>query len=60
LNLTNQAVSASTSLGTQAGTTLGFAGLLIVLATPHFLLNSASFHQLPKASNRLLNAFAIS
>jgi hypothetical protein len=60
VNLTDQAVSPGTSLSSQTGATLGLAGLFVVLSTPHFLLDSASFHQLPKASHRFLNAFAIS
>ena len=47
--------AAGTTLGTQAGTTLDFTGLFVILAAAHFLLDPASLHQFPKTTHRLLD-----
>lgn len=47
-----------TTLSSQAGTSIGLAGLFVVLPTPHFLLEAASFDQLAEAADCLLYRFA--
>jgi hypothetical protein len=55
-----QGVSARAALGTQAGTSIRFAGFFVVFATTHFLFDSAAFDQLAEAAHSLLNALTVS
>jgi hypothetical protein len=54
-----EAGAAGTSFRTEAGATLDLARLFVILSTPHFFLNAASFYQFAEAANRLLNRFAV-
>ena len=53
-----QAISLGAALSAEAGATLGLAGLLEELPTPHLLFDAAALDQFTEAANRLLNAFA--
>ncbi len=50
---------ATAALGTQPGSAAGFARLLVILATAHFLLDSTAFDELAETANRFLDRFAI-
>jgi len=54
-----QSRAAGPTLGTQAGTTLDFAWLLVILPAAHLLLDSASLDQLPKTTHRLLDRLVV-
>jgi hypothetical protein len=51
--------AASAALGTEAGSTLGFAWLLVVFAATHLLLDAAALYELAKTSDGFLNTFPI-
>jgi hypothetical protein len=51
--------AAGTALGAEAGTTLDFAGLLVVLATAHLFLDAAALDQLAEAADRFLGRLSV-
>jgi hypothetical protein len=55
----DETLAACTALGTQTGTALDLAGLLVEFAHPHFLLDTASLDQLAKTANGFLGRFLI-
>jgi hypothetical protein len=59
LAASRQTGSASASFSTQSSAALNLAGFLVILTTPHFFLNAASFHQFAEAADRLLNRLSI-
>lgn len=50
----HQAIALGATLGTQAGATFGLARLLIEFANADFLLDAATFNELPKPTDSLL------
>ena len=47
------------ALSTQSGPSLNITGLLVILATSHFFLETASHDQFAKTANRFLNGLTI-
>jgi hypothetical protein len=54
-----EAAAAVSALSAEAGATLGLAGLLEELPTPHLLFDAAALDQFTEAANRFLNAFPL-
>jgi hypothetical protein len=54
-----QTGAAATAFGAQAGAATRLAGLLVILATAHFLLDSTSLDELAETADRFLNRFTI-
>ena len=52
--------AAGSAFGAKSGAAIGFARLLIVLATSHFLFDSTAFDEFPESSDCFLNCFPIS
>jgi hypothetical protein len=59
LQSAGQAGAAGAVFGSQASAAADFAGLFVVLAATHFLLDAAAFNQLAETADRLLNALAV-
>jgi hypothetical protein len=55
-----ESLAARAALCSKASSPFGFAGLLVELANPHFLLDSASFDKFAEAANGLLSRFLVS
>jgi hypothetical protein len=55
-----EAFAAGATLGAKTSPTLGFAGLLVELADPHFFLDSAPLDQFAEASDSLLSRLLVS
>jgi hypothetical protein len=55
-----ESLAAGAALGAKTGAALGFAGLFVELAYPHFFLDPASLDQLAEAADGLLGRFFVS
>ena len=53
-------IAAGAALSAQTGPALGFAGLLVELADPHFFLDPASLDQFAEAADGLLGRLLVS
>jgi hypothetical protein len=54
-----ESLAARAALGTQTGSALDLAGLLVEFANPHFFLDTASLDELAKTANGLLSRFLV-
>ena len=54
-----ESLAARAALSPQTGPALGFAGLLVEFADPHFFLDTAPLNQFAEASDGLLGRLAI-
>lgn len=60
LHASQLAVAARSAFGAETGTAAGFARLLVILATTHFLLDAAAFNQLAETANGFLDRLLVS
>ena len=51
--------AAGSALSSQAGATIGFAWLFVVLAASHLFLDAAALNQLTKSTDCFLNCFPV-